>query len=184
MNLNHDEVGRLYQGRDIDLLMESVRNPTAKNKNKAAVAMCGVTDPPENSIAGKARKELELIWAGDRQAWANVLFREKGGPRFSQLKMLSPFAADTVIMVSYSVRRTASFYGNTAGFWDNADEMSGAVKKAVEAKKWITYAGDDYVVVFFGRPSLLQRAEVFWIGCNGGQKVNTPEVAKRKAVLK
>ncbi len=183
MNLSRDQAGQLYQGRDIDFLMESVRNPSARNKNKAVVAMCGVADPPEDSIAGKAKKELELVWAGDKQAWANVLFREKGGPRFNQLKALSPFAADTVIMVSYSVRRTASFYGNTVSFFASADEMSKAVQRAIEAKKWITYAGDDYVVVFFGRPALLQPSAVFWMGCNAG-KADTPETARRKAVPK
>ena len=183
MDLNRDQSGPLYNGRDIDFLMESVRNPTARNKNKAVIAMCGVTDPPENSIAGRAKKGIELVWAGDKQAWADLLFREKGGARFAQLKSLSPFAADTVIMVSYSVRRTASFYGNTVSFFASADEMSKAVQKAIEAKKWITYAGDDYVVVFFGKPSaILQPSDVFWIGCNGGQKADTPETAKRKAV--
>lgn len=184
MHFNRDQVGQLYRGCDIDLLMESVRNPTARNKNKAVIAMCGVTDPPENSIADRTKKDLELVWAGDKQAWANLLFREKGGARFAQLKALSPFAADTVIMVSYSVRRTASFYGSTVSFFANADEMSKAVQKAIEAKKWITYAGDDYMVVFFGRPAILQPSAVFWIGCNSGQKVDTPEVAKRKAALK
>ncbi|MDP3052971.1 MAG: hypothetical protein Q8N22_03440 [bacterium] len=150
--------------------------PVREVKKKAKIVSGGSSgyfSGPVDFISGLS-ETLRNLKNGDKETWAKLLFRFWESCYFFELYGLSPWNGKTLIRVDYGMH-FVNVKSHPAGWI--AEEV---INKIISEKDWLTYDGDDYLIVL-GEPR-----EAFWVGnstffgCSDGRYGSLTKPRERK----